>query len=183
MALGSTMYVFTVELADADRGVYETLEIRAAQHPSEAADYLLTRVLAYCLEYREGIAFAKGGVSDRDEPTLYARDLTGALQLWVEIGIPAPERLHQASKAAPDVAIYCHKETHLLLARLKGATIHRMEQLRLIVVPRHFLDALVSKLDRRMQLSLTISAGHLYASVDGENVDFALESLRLEPQG
>jgi len=87
MALGATMYVFNVELADSDRGVYETLEIRAAQHPSEAADYLLTRLLAYCLEYQDGIGFSKG-LSDPDEPTVFVRDLTGALQLWIEIGTP-----------------------------------------------------------------------------------------------
>jgi len=60
MALSSTVYVFTVRLADADRGVYETLTLRVAQHPSESTDYLLTRLLAYCLEYTEGIAFSRG---------------------------------------------------------------------------------------------------------------------------
>jgi uncharacterized protein YaeQ len=173
------MYVFTIELADADRGVYETLEIRAAQHPSEAPEYLLTRVLAYCLEYREGIAFAKGGVSDRDEPTLYARDLTGALQLWVEIGIPAPERLHQATKAAPEVALYCHKELHLLQARLKGASIHRAETLRVRLMPRALLDYLLRHLDRRLQLSLTVSEGHLYCAIGGDSFDCVLETASL----
>jgi uncharacterized protein YaeQ len=76
MALSSTMYVFTVRLADADRGVYETLSLRVAQHPSEAAEYLITRVLAYCLEYAEGIGFSKG-LSDPDEPTIAVKDLTG----------------------------------------------------------------------------------------------------------
>jgi uncharacterized protein YaeQ len=171
------MYVFSVALADTDRGVFEALEIRAAQHPSEAPDYLLTRVLAYCLEYREGIAFSKGGVSDRDEPTLFARDLTGALQLWVEIGVPAPERLHQASKAAPEVALYCHKDAQQLRTRLKGASIHRMEALRLYVVPRELLDVLVRQLDRRMSFSLTVSEGHIYCSVGNDDVDCVLETL------
>lgn len=179
MALGSTMYVFSVALADTDRGVFETLEIRAAQHPSEAADYLLTRVFAYCLEYREGIAFSKGGVSDRDEPTLFARDLTGALQLWVEIGVPAPERLHQAMKAAPDVALYCHKDEQQLRLRLKGATIHRAEDLRAYLVPRNLLDTLLAHLDRRMSFALTVSEGHLYCSVGDDNVDCVLERFPL----
>lgn len=169
MALGSTMYVFAVELADADRGIYETLEIRAACHPSEAPDYLLTRVLAWCLEYREGIAFAKGGVSDRDEPTLYARDLTGALTLWVEIGVPAPERLHQAAKAAPQVVVYCHKDARQL-DRLREAAIHRAGDIGVVVVPRDFLEALLRRLERRMRLALTVSDGHWYCTVgDGED--------------
>ena len=119
MALGATIYVFNVELADSDRGVYETLEIRAAQHPSETADYLLTRVLAYCLEYTDGIAFSKG-LSDPDEPTVSVRDLTGTLLTWIEIGTPDADRLHRASKAAPRVAVYCHKDAELLATRLGG---------------------------------------------------------------
>lgn len=178
MALGSTMYVFTVELADADRGVYETLEIRAAQHPSEAPEYLLTRVLAYCLEYCEGITFSRGGVSDRDEPTLLARDLTGALTLWVEIGVPPADRLHQATKAAPRVAVYCHKEARLL-ERLRESTIHRAETVDIVVIPRDFLDALLKQLDRRMKLSLTVSEGHWYGAVGDAAFDCRPERVSL----
>jgi uncharacterized protein YaeQ len=107
MALGATIYTFAIELADSDRAVYETLNLRVAQHPSETADYLLTRVVAYCLEYAEGIAFSKG-LSDPDDPAIAVRDLTGALQTWIDIGLPEPERLHRASKAAPRVAVYSH---------------------------------------------------------------------------
>ncbi|MGA0806621.1 MAG: YaeQ family protein [Pseudohongiellaceae bacterium] len=178
MALGSTMYVFTVELADADRGIYDSLEIRAAQHPSEAPEFLLARVLAYCLEYREGITFARGGVSDRDEPTLFARDLTGALTLWVEIGIPAAERLHQATKAAPRVAVYCHKEARLL-DKLRESAIHRADSIEIVVIPRDFLDALLQQLDRRIKLALTVSDGHWYCAVGDAAFDSQPERLRL----
>lgn len=178
MALGSTMYVFTVDLADADRGIYETLEIRAAQHPSEAPDYLLARMLAWCLEFREGLAYARGGVSDRDEPTLYARDLTGAMSLWVEIGVPAAERLHQATKAAPRVAVYCHKDARQL-ERLREASIHRAGDIEIIIIPRALLDALLQRLERRMALSLTISDGHWYCSVGADSFDCHPERLRL----
>ena len=58
MAIGSTVHTFDIQLADVDRGVYETLALRVARHPSETDEYLLTRVLAYCLEYTEGIAFS-----------------------------------------------------------------------------------------------------------------------------
>ena len=95
MALNSTMYVFTVRLADADRNVYESLTLRVAQHPSEAAEYLVTRVLAYCLEYAEGISFSKG-LSDPEDPAIGVRDLTGVLQSWIDIGAPEAPRLHKA---------------------------------------------------------------------------------------
>ena len=85
VALTATIYVFTVRLADADRGVYETLNLRLARHPSETAEYLLTRLLAYCLEFAEGISFSRG-LSEPDEPAIAVRDLTGVLQTWIDIG-------------------------------------------------------------------------------------------------
>lgn len=178
MALGATMYVFNVELADSDRGVYETLEIRAAQHPSEAPDYLLTRVLAYCLEYTDGIAFSKG-LSDPDEPTVFVRDLTGALQLWIEIGTPDAERVHRASKAAPRVVIYCHKDAHLLASKLAGEKIHRIEALELYAIDRAFLAELVRKLDRRMNFTLTVAERHLYLTVGDETLSCVVERVAL----
>ena len=82
MALTATIYTFDIDLADVDRGVYETIALRVARHPSESEEYLVTRLLAYCLEYREGIAFSSG-LSDPDAPTIAVRDLTGAIRVWI----------------------------------------------------------------------------------------------------
>lgn len=179
MALGATMYVFTVELADSDRGVYQTLEIRAAQHPSETEDYLLTRVLAYCLEYEEGITFSKG-LSDPDEPTIALRDLTGALQVWVEIGTPDAERLHRASKAAPRLVVYCHKDAQHLASRLANEKIHRAEAIELYALDREWLAQVVKRLSRRMAFSLTISERHLYLSIGNDTYSTQIERIALQ---
>src|SRR5664279_4975194 len=72
MALTATMYTVDVALSDVDRGVYETLSIKAACHPSETEEYFATRILAYCLEYKEGIAFSKG-ISEADVPAISVR--------------------------------------------------------------------------------------------------------------
>ena len=161
MALGSTIYTFDIDLADADRAVYRTLNLRVAQHPSETPDYLLTRVLAYCLEYAEGINFSKG-LSDPDEPAIAVRDLTGALQVWVDIGLPEPERLHRASKAAPRVAVYTHKDPTQWVAKLEGAKIHRADKLEVFALDREWLAQWVARLQRRMQFSLARSEGEVY---------------------
>ncbi len=100
--------------------MYEALEFRVARHPSETAEYLLTRVLAYCLEYGEGLAFSTGGLSNPDAPALAIRDLTGRLQSWIEVGLPEPARLHRAAKAAPRVAVYAYRDLGGLLAALGG---------------------------------------------------------------
>src|SRR5438477_13155454 len=103
MALSASIYNIEIDHADSDRGVYESLELRVARHPSESEEYFVTRILAYSLEYAEGIEFSHG-ISDPDEPTISVRDLTGALKAWIEIGNPDPARLHKASKASPRVA-------------------------------------------------------------------------------
>ena len=97
MALTATIYNFDIDLSDADRHRYETLAVRMARHPSESEEYLVARLLAYCLEYTDGIVFS-AGLSDPDEPAVSVRDLTGALRVWVDIGSPDASRLHRASK-------------------------------------------------------------------------------------
>jgi uncharacterized protein YaeQ len=129
MATGATVYNFDIDLADADRNVYESLALRVARHPSESEEYLLTRVLAYALEFEEGIAFSTGGLSDPDDPALTVRDLTGALRSWIEIGSPDAARLHKASKASPRVAVYTRKDSERWAQRLAGERIHRAEAL------------------------------------------------------
>jgi uncharacterized protein YaeQ len=173
------MYVFDVRLADADRSVNEALTIRMAQHPSETLEYLATRLLAYCLEYTEGIAFSKG-LSDPDEPAISVRDLTGVLQAWIEVGVPDAERLHRAAKAAPVVTVYCHRGLDSLVARLAGERIHRAKEIRLRAVDPELLSGLVTRLDRRMSLDLTVSDHTLYVSLGDETLTGALEERRLD---
>src|SRR5437660_2632093 len=108
MALTATIYNFETELADIDRSIYETLSLRLVQQPSETLEYMLTRFLAYCLEYTEGIAFTEG-VAAGDQPALLVRDLTGRLTTWVEVGMPTAERLHRGSKLAARAAVYTHR--------------------------------------------------------------------------
>jgi uncharacterized protein YaeQ len=164
MARGATIHVFAIELANADRAVYASLDLRVARHPSEAADHLLARVIAYCLEYTEGIAFSRG-LSETDEPAILVRDLDGTLKSWIEIGMPDAARLHRASKTARRVVVYCHKDPEQLLSRLRGERIHRSEHLELYAFDREWLAALERVLERRMQFALTVSAQHLYLSI------------------
>jgi uncharacterized protein YaeQ len=178
MALGATIYVFKIELADSDRGVYESLEVRVARHPSEAPDYLIARVLAYCLEYTEGISFSSG-LSTPDEPAIAIRDLTGAMQAWIDIGSPSPERLHRASKATPRVAVYTHKDVELFVAKLRGERIHRIEALEAYALDRGLLESLENKLARRLAFSLTVMEKHLYVSVGEESFTGVIERIAL----
>jgi uncharacterized protein YaeQ len=170
MALTATIYNFDVQLADVDRGVYEPLSFRVACQPSETEEYLLSRVIAYCLEYAEGIAFSKG-IAEPDVPALSVSDLTGALRVWIDVGLPDAARLHKASKAAPRVAVYSHREPRQLLQALSGERIHRSAELELYTIDRDLIDALVSRLDRRNKWELSVTERHLYVTVGGETVE------------
>ena len=179
MALTSTIYNFDIELADVDRGVYESLALRVACHPSETPEYLLTRVLAYCLEFAEGISFGKG-LSEPDEPALTVRDLTGALVSWVEVGAPDARRLHKASRGAPRVAIYTHKDPRQVTRQLEGERIHRAEEIELYAIDRELLDALAERLARRMTFGLSVSHAHLYVTIDGATLSGTVERHTIE---
>src|SRR5215216_6923208 len=117
VAEAATLYNFSIDLSDMDRGVYETLELHVARHPSETAEYMVVRVLAYCLEYQEGIALTEG-VSSGDEPALRVRDLTGRITAWIEVGMPDAARLHRGSKRAGRVAVYTHRDVRQLMGNL-----------------------------------------------------------------
>lgn len=164
MARGATVHSFEISLNDADRGVYEALEFRLARHPSESAEYLVTRVLAYCLEYEAGLSFSKGGLSTPDAPALEIRDLTGRLLSWIEIGLPDPARLHKAAKAAPRVAVYAHRDISGLLERLSAQPVHQIGRLELYAIDQALLAALSARLDRRLRFDLSVSGGVLYVS-------------------
>jgi uncharacterized protein YaeQ len=178
MALGATIYVFKIDLADSDRGVYQPLELRVARHPSETEDHLLTRVLAYCLEYTEGIAFSNG-LFDSDQPTIAVRDLTGSLRVWIDVGAPEAARLHRAAKLAPRVAIYTNKDAVQLAARLGAERIHRVEAIELYAVDRDWLASLAARLTRRMQFTLTVAERHLYVSLGEETLAGVIEQVRI----
>jgi uncharacterized protein YaeQ len=170
VALTATIYNLDVQLADTDRGVYETLSFKVAQQPSESDEHMMARVLAYCLEYSEGIGFSKG-IAEPEEPALFVRDLTGALRTWIDIGSPDAARLHKASKAASRVVVYTHKDPARLVAQLAGERIHRAEELELYALDRALIDALVARRERRTAFDLTVTEGHLYANIGGESLE------------
>jgi uncharacterized protein YaeQ len=174
VALTSTIYRFEIDLADADRQVYESLALHVARHASESEEYLVGRVLAYALEYAEGIAFTRG-LSEPESPAIEIRDLTGAIRSWIEVGSPDAARLHKACKASPRVAVYTHKDPAQWLRALAGERIHRGEVLELYAIDRRLVAALVARLDRRMSFALSVADRELTVSIGTETLSGQVE--------
>jgi uncharacterized protein YaeQ len=178
VALTATIYTFDIDLADSDRGIYESLPLRVARHPSETGEYLIARVLAYLLEYKAGIEFTRG-LSDADEPAIVVRDLTGGLTDWIEIGTPDAARLHKASKATRRVAVYIHKDPGQYLRQLTGATIHRAAHVELYTIDRGLIAGLVDRLERRLSFSVSVTDRELYVTVGSVTLTGGLTKLDL----
>lgn len=178
MALTATLYNFSVQLANIDKGVYETLELRLARQPSETAEFMLTRLLAYCLEYQEGIALTEG-VASGDEPAVLVRDLTGRITAWIEVGAPDAERLHRGSKLAGRAALYTHRDVTPVLAQLNGRKIHRAAEIPVVELGRDFMQSAATALERRNAVSLSLTEGQLYLDINGKSFSSALQTHAL----
>ena len=179
MALGATIHTFAVQLADVDRGVYEELALRVARHPSETEAFMMTRVLAYCLEYEEGIAFSEG-ISSTDEPAVLVRDLTGALTAWIEVGAPDADRLHYGSKLAERTVVYTHRDPAKVMAPWAGKRIHRSDAIVLHSFDPGFVDAAVAALERRNTMTVSITERELYLDLNGTSVSTTIHDHRIE---
>jgi uncharacterized protein YaeQ len=174
VALTATMYRFDIDLSDVDRGVYEQLELRVAQHPSEAMRYLLTRLMAYCLSYEEGIAFSRG-LAVADEPALWVKDLQGNTQAWIEVGTPSAARLHKATKAVARVAVWTQHAVELLQKSVRGKDVHRAAEIEVYAVEPAFLDALELLTERSNAWTLARNDGEIYVTAKGQTLTTRLE--------
>ena len=181
MALSSTIRTIVIELSDVDRGTYEALTLKVAQHPSESEAYLVTRVLAYALEYAEGVDFT-GGLAANEQPAVWQRDLTGRLEAWIEVGTPGAARLHKASKAADRVVVYCHKRWEPWLRTLAGATVHNAQDIVLYGIDPAVVGAIGDSLGRRVRWQLTRTEGTVYLDTPDDSFELTLEPL-VWPEG
>ncbi len=162
------LYQFKVELSDIDREVYETLEFRLAQHPSEAAPYLLSRTLAYVLNYKQGLEFSPAGLSDPDASALQLLNLNGLAELLIEIGNPSARKLHKLMKSVKQVLVYTYKNPELLVEEIKNNKVHRAEEIKIYAFDPKFLTELENSLVKNNRWAVVHQQGHLDISV-GEN--------------
>jgi uncharacterized protein YaeQ len=182
MALSATVYHIQIELSDVDRGVYQSLDLRVARHPSESMPYLLTRVIAYALLFEEGIAFSKG-LSTTDEPPVWVKDLQGNLRVWVELGTPSAERLHKVSKASPRVVVFTQHDPRLLIREAQSRPIHKAEQIEVYALEPAFLDRLGALTERNAHWTLLRNDGLLYVTVGDETVSSTVTRHALVEEG
>jgi uncharacterized protein YaeQ len=176
MALPSTIYRATIQLSDVDRGIYETLSTTLARHPSETAERLVLRLLAYAICYGPELSFTKG-VGAGDEPDLWIRGGDDRVTHWIEVGTPEPERLLKAARHVGRVVLlaaapnrYRWDEQHL--SKFAG-----VPNLTVIGLDFAFISHLAKDLERSIAWEVTISGGSIYVTAAGASFDAPLELL------
>lgn len=160
MAQRSTIYKADVTIADVDRGYYADHALTLALHPSETEARLMIRLLAFVLHADAALAFGRG-LSTEDEPDLWRRDPTGAIDLWIDVGLPALRAVRKACGRARQVIVlaYDDRKTTAWWAE-NAAAFGRCRNLRVVAISDPHADALTALAARSMQLSCTIQDGH-----------------------
>jgi uncharacterized protein YaeQ len=181
MALTATLHTLRIALNDADRGVYETLELRIARHPSETLPYMLSRTIAYCLFWESDIEFSRG-LSTTDEPAVWVKTPDGRIKIWIDVGHPSAARLHKASKAAERVAVCTFQDPAAFRRTLAGERIHRGESIELVGLPAALLAPLEASVERRMAWELTVTDGQIYLTSEGQTLTGEITRTALVPQ-
>jgi len=95
MASNATIFKATIQIADIDRHYYEDHALTLARHPSETDERMMVRLLAFVLHAHEALSFGRG-LSAEEEPALWHKDLTGAIERWIEVGQQKEKAIRRA---------------------------------------------------------------------------------------
>jgi uncharacterized protein YaeQ len=171
MALKATIFKSDLQIADMDRHYYATHPLVIARHPSENDERMMVRLLAFALNASESLAFTKG-LSDTDEPDIWDKDLTGAIQLWIELGQPDEKRIRQACGRAEKVSVFTYSGNSAdVWWKGIASKLERLDNLQVINVPVEMTQTLATLANRNMQLQCTIQDGQVWLADNSQSIE------------
>ena len=177
MALKATIYKADLSIADMDCHYYQEHSLTIARHPSETDERVMIRVLAFALHADPALTFTKG-LFDTDEPDLWQKDLTGAIDLWIEVGQPDDKRIMKASARAERVLVYCYSAASSIWFKGLGSKIDRAKNVTIVNIPLDASAQLEKLAQRSMQLQCTIQDGQVWLTNGIDTVLVEREVLR-----
>lgn len=170
MAIRSTVYKAELQLADMDRGVYAAHSLTIARHPSETEERLMVRLLAFALNSDDSLAFGRG-LSTDDEPDLWLRDLTGAIQLWIEVGLPDEKWVRKASGRSERVLVVAYGGSKAdVWWSQQSSALQRIDNLAVMRIDADASAALAGLAARSMQLSCNVQDGEVWIGDSARSV-------------
>jgi len=174
MALKATIFRAEVQVADMERNYYGTHALTLARHPSENDERMMVRVLAFALNAHEGLVFGSS-IGNDDEPDLWLKDLTGAIRLWIDVGLPDEKRIRRACGRSGQVVVYSYGRGTDLWWKQSGEKLARSGNLTVIHLPQADTQAIAKFADRNMKLRsmklfCTIQDGQVWLADQDETV-------------
>jgi uncharacterized protein YaeQ len=176
MAIKATIYKADLSIADMDRNYYQEHALTIARHPSETDERMMIRLLAFALHADPALVFGKD-LFDVEEPALWLKDLTGAIQLWIEAGHPDERRLLKACGRADHVVVYCYSATSHIWFKALASKLERTKKLTIIQIPAETSAELEQLAQRTMQLQCTIQDGQVWLTDGERTVQIERETL------
>lgn len=178
MATKATVFKADLNTADIDRHYYQDHSLTIARHPSETDERMMLRLLAFALNAHADLAFGRG-LSTDDEPDLWQKDLTGNIELWIEVGLPDERRLRKASGRARQVMVYGYggRAVNVWWGQNRDK-LARLENLRVLAVSADSSQALAKLARRTMQLQVMIQDGQVWVTDGEERIEVIIEMLK-----
>ena len=181
MATGATIYRAELSVADMDRGYYADHSLTIARHPSETEERLMLRLLAFAVHAAEDLQFGRG-ISTDDEPDLWRRDLTGLIELWIDVGLPDEKWLRKACGRARRVVVLAYGAAKADQWWKRNAPdLSRLENLAVLAVPTAAGAALAAMAGRSMRLTVTLQDAQIWIGADARETSLQLEVLKAWP--
>ena len=177
MAIKATIFKAELQVSDLDRGHFATHALTIARHPSETDERMMVRLLAFALNADERLEFGRG-LSSEDEPDLVKTDLTGAIELWIDVGLPDERAVRKAAGRARAVKVYTYggRSAALWWAQNEAA-LARSSNVSVFEIPETLADSMTALAERNMRLDCTIQDGQVWLAAGGETLHF--EPVRL----
>lgn len=181
MALKATIFKAELQIANMDRNYYHEHALTIARHPSETDERMMVRLLAFALHAGDALAFGKGLSAD-DEPDLWQKDLTGAIELWIDVGQPDEKRIRRACGRAEQVFIYSYGgQSAAIWWDQNGSKLERARNLTVASVPAAASRALAKLARRNMQLNCTIQDEQIWLADAEDRVQVDLTVVKAPP--
>ncbi len=177
MALKATIFKADIQIADMDRHYYHDHILTIARHPSETDERMMVRLLAFARHAHEALVFGKG-LSDSDEPDIWQKDLTGAIDLWIDVGQPDDRRILKACGRAEHVKVYSYSSNSAIWWNQTGSRVDRAKNLEVINLSSSTSQAMARLAQRNMQLQYTMQDGEIWVNGNGETLQIDLTVLK-----
>ncbi len=176
MAIKSVIYKATLQVADMDRHYYADHALNIACHPSETLQRMMVRILVFALNAHEQLEFAKG-ISDSDEPDIWQKDLTGAIDKWIEVGQPDERRIMKACGRSGEVMVYAYGSSTDVWWKQIASKLTRAKNLSVLKIDPDTSEALERLCERTMQLQVTIQDGEVWMRTASDAIETRFEKL------